>query len=105
MSRRGLRAGHVTEWTPQEPRRPFHLRVNLPDQGPADQTPTSWARPPTSSRPMGAARYRQAKETKRGGMDGRESERAIVPMKPGDLIAGTRRREGLAESWIRCEER
>ena len=54
---------------------------------------------------MGAARYRQAKETKRGGMDGRESERVVVPTTSGNLIAGTRRREGLAESWICCEER
>ncbi len=41
-------------------------------------------------------RYRQAKATKCGGMDGRESERPTVPVKPGNQPAGTRWREGGA---------
>jgi hypothetical protein len=41
-------------------------------------------------------RYRQAKATKHGGMDGRESERPTVPVKPGNRPAGTRWREGDA---------
>ncbi len=43
-----------------------------------------------------AQRYRQAKATKCGGMDGRESERPTVPVKPGNRPAGTRWREGDA---------
>jgi len=32
-SHRDLRAGHVTEWTPQEPRRPCRLRVQIAGLG------------------------------------------------------------------------
>ena len=42
--------------------------------------------------------YRQAKATKRGETDGRESERPIVPSRPGNHSEGTRRREGDAVS-------
>jgi hypothetical protein len=48
------------------------------------------------SEQVSADRYRQAKATKRGGMDGRESERPIVLVKPGNRPAGTRWREGDA---------
>ena len=41
-------------------------------------------------------RYRQAKATKCGGKDGRESERLGVLVKPGNRPAGTRWREGDA---------
>jgi hypothetical protein len=40
--------------------------------------------------------YRQAKATKCGGMDDRESERLVLPMKLGNRPAGTQLREGGA---------
>ena len=42
--------------------------------------------------------YRQAKETKCGEMDGRESQRPIVALKPGEPSRGTPWREGGAAS-------
>ena len=41
-------------------------------------------------------RYRQAKATKCGGMDDRESERLVLPLKLGNRPAGTQVREGGA---------
>ena len=43
-------------------------------------------------------RYRQAKATKCGGKDGRQSERPVVLAKPGNRPTGTRWREGDAGS-------
>jgi len=51
------------------------------------------------------ARYRQAKETKRGGRDGQESEHSVVPVKRGNSLQGTPWREGGAGSWNRGRER
>jgi len=51
------------------------------------------------------ARYRQAKETKRGGRDGQESEHSVVPVKRGNSLQGTPWREGGAGSGNRRRER
>ena len=51
------------------------------------------------------ARYRQAKETKCGGMGDQESEHSIVPAKRGNPPQGTPWREGGAGSWNRGRER
>ena len=50
------------------------------------------------SKPSTHRWYRQAKATKRGEMDGGESERPVVPSKPGNHSEGTRWREGDAVS-------
>jgi len=41
-------------------------------------------------------RYRQAKATKCGGTEDRESERLVLPLKLGNRPAGTQSREGGA---------
>ncbi len=65
-----------------------------------------WERPPVAAQAQWAhAWYRQAKETKRGGMSGRESEYATVPRKAGNRPNGTRWREGRAGLRNLCEER
>src|SRR5258708_39737634 len=48
--------------------------------------------------------YRQAKhnEARRDGV--RESERSIVPLKPGNCPLGTRWRKGGAAVWTQCGE-
>ena len=46
-------------------------------------------------------RYRQAKETKRGGTDGRESECLVLLLKRGNPSQGTPRREGGTGTWNR----
>ena len=51
------------------------------------------------------ARYRQAKETKRGGRGGQATEHFVVPGKRGNPPQGTPRREGGAGSWNRGRER
>ena len=51
------------------------------------------------------ARYRQAKETKRGGRDGQESEHSVVPVKRGNTPQRTPWREGSAGSGNRRRER
>jgi hypothetical protein len=56
----------------------------------------------TKDRPQ--AWYRQVKETKCGGRDGRESERLVVPAKPGNLLPGTRQREGAVGAWNHWQE-
>jgi hypothetical protein len=43
-----------------------------------------------------ASWYRRAKATKRSGMIEGKSQSPIVPMKPGNSLRGTRRREGAA---------
>ncbi len=51
-------------------------------------------------------RYHQTKETKCGGMGGRDSEHLIVPLKPGNPIPReTRWRQGDVVSWNRSRER
>ena len=47
--------------------------------------------------------YRQAKETKRGEMGGRESQHLIVPLQRGRPTRGTPSREGGAVSWARLK--
>jgi hypothetical protein len=42
------------------------------------------ARPPTGAKHEREKRYRQAKATKCGGVGGRESERLVLPTKPGN---------------------
>lgn len=49
--------------------------------------------------------YRQTKETKCGGMDGRNSEPRIVPSSTGNASVRTRGREGAAEQRNRWRER
>jgi hypothetical protein len=51
------------------------------------------------------ARYRQAKETKRGGRGGQETEHSVVPGKRGNPPQGTPWREGGAGSGNRGRER
>ena len=51
------------------------------------------------------ARYRQAKETKRGGRGDQETEHSVVPGKRGNPPQGTPWREGGAGSWNRGRER
>ena len=60
---------------------------------------------PHWSEHSGAQRYSGAKATKVPEKDGRESERFIVPWKPGNLSQGTRGREGSAVSWNFWRER
>lgn len=66
------------------------------------KTPGLWsgsARPRTGANERAQQRYRQAKVTKCGGMDGRESERLVLPMKLGNRPDGTQWREGGAGLW------
>src|SRR5215467_4222453 len=98
-SRRGQRAGHVRSGVPQEPGRSCRLRKNPKTRGErVKKTPglRRWRSAVDGSEDWNAQRYRQAKATKCGGTDGRESERSTVPMKPGNRPAGTRWREGDA---------
>src|SRR3954467_11558805 len=83
-SRRGQRAGHVRSGVPQEPGRPCRLRKR-PGTTSGDRvmkTPVlRRGRSAVDGREgKSAQRYRQAKATKCGWMDGRESERPTVPM-------------------------
>ena len=103
--RRSLRAGHARVWIPQEPGRPRRLRGMSRQAGAAIQIPAGEAHPPTPRSKWVHPRYRRPKETKGRGTGIEESERAIVPMKAGNRVAGTRRREGLAVSRNCCEER
>ena len=72
---------------------------------------TQTSRPPVGVGPCGRYEgrrkewYRQAKETKCGGMSGRESEHVTVPRKAGNRPNGTRWREGRAGLRNLCEER
>ena len=91
---------------PQEPGRPrrFHRDFRLGNRK------TNSPEPPVARRrPKGANIRRiggigRAKATKRGEMDGGESERLIVPLRPGNRSEGTRRREGDAVSGHRWRE-
>jgi len=82
------KAWHVRSGVPQEPGRPCRLRTLNRNEGkPVDTNPLACggrARPATGANVERKERYRQAKATKCGGMDGRESERLVVPMKPGN---------------------
>jgi len=53
--------------------------------------PVSWA---TGDEPGTQGWYRQAKETKRGEKDSRESQRPIVPLKRGNQLEGPREGKG-----------
>lgn len=103
--RRGLRAEHVSMWIPQEPGRPRCLLGIEPSAGTALKHPAGKACPPPLHCNWAPPRYRRAKETKQGGTDNEESERAVVPTKAGNRSAGTRWRKGLAMTWTRCEDR
>ncbi len=68
-----------------------------PGRGPGTQSPGPRAAcsPPSTGANSGAPRwYHQAKATKCGGMNDRESDPLIVPMKPGNSPERTRWREG-----------
>jgi hypothetical protein len=105
-SRRGLRAGHVHERTPQEPGR-YSTSPR--------QTAVVAGRQIDPRRERRALRPREASGRNRGiperrkRSDGRRSvetsERVVVPMSAGNRVAGTRRRDGLAVRRICCEER
>jgi hypothetical protein len=73
--------------------------------GPADLRHTPTGRAPGEESPGTKGRYRQAKATKRGGMDGRKSEQPIVPRESGNPPQGTRRGKGLPGSRNRWRDR
>ena len=105
-SYRGRRARAMAKRVPQEPGRPrrFHRDFRLGNRKTNSPEP-----PVVRRRPKGANIRRiggigRAKATKRGEMDGGESERLIVPMRPGNRSEGTRRREGDAVSGHRWRE-
>jgi hypothetical protein len=68
----------------------------FPAREPEDQLPGAPGRasPAEGSKVAMHRWYRQAKATKRGETDGGESERPVVPWKPGNHAEGTRRRGG-----------
>ena len=63
------------------------------------RTPVRWrkCRPQRKRRKTGTGRYCQAKETKRGGMNGRKSEQPILAMKAGNRTEGPAGAKGLPE--------
>ncbi len=97
-SRRGLmRAGRTHIGDRQEPGRPRRLHLEMPDGHPAEQAqaPRPRARRRGERRDEPERGYRQAKETKRGGTDGEDSELLVVPRKRGK--APSRPRGGKGE--------
>jgi hypothetical protein len=91
-SRRGRRTGHAHTRVPQEPGRPLHLlgksrrEHRVTNSGPLADAPGG-----RGSEQRVRPGYRRAKETKRGGRGGGESERRIVPWKRGNRPEGPRR--------------
>ena len=73
---------------PQEPGRACRLRAVTGKEGqPVYTKPLACgggAWPPTGAKYKRKERYRQAKATKCGGKGGRQSERPVVLMKPGN---------------------
>ncbi len=80
---------------PQEPGRPCRLRSRI-RSGDRSRKPrrTGGASLPAASEQATQERYRQAKETKCGGMGSKESECLIVLMTQGNLAQETLSREG-----------
>jgi hypothetical protein len=97
---------YAQKWGPQEPGRPGRLLLRTGsgrrNKGPGSRGTGVRVRESEARAQRG---YRQAKATKRGGTDDRESERLTVPTKPGNSLQGTRPREGGAGSRDRSEER
>ena len=73
-----------------------HLYGGSGVAGPTPRPPDARADAEAGSERIGTVRYRGAKATKRRGMGGEESERFVVPAKPGNRPIGTRWREGGA---------
>ena len=93
---------------PQEPERPCRLHVyKEPEWGNRHLKPQA---PGLALQPSGRhetatqAWYRQVKETKRGGKDGRKSEHPGVPLKQGNSPERTLWREADAGSSDRRKE-
>ena len=80
---------------PQEPGRPRRLRSRI-RSGDRSRKPrrTGGASLPAASEQATQERYRQAKETKCGGMGGKESECLIIPVTQGNPARETLPREG-----------
>lgn len=74
-------------------------------QGSGTEKPGGKDAPFDPAKILGAPWYHGAKETKRRGMDGKESDRATVPTSMGNRTVGTHGRERLDGTRSRCEER
>ena len=86
--RRGRSAWHACGWVSREPGRPRRLhRKDRRGAGTGSPSPRPWTQHLASdgAKPQVLGWYRRAKATKRGGMDGEESECLIVPPKRGEL--------------------
>ena len=85
--RRGRSAWHACGWVSREPGRPRRLhRKDRRGAGTGSPSPRPWTQHLASdgAKPQVLGWYRRAKATKRGGMDGEESECLIVPPKRGN---------------------
>ena len=93
-SYRGPRAGRRDMRVAREPERPgrFHRHFRLGTRNTNSPCPRPCV--PAGGSESAQGWYRQVKATKRGEMNGRESERPIVPLKPGEPTRGTLGREG-----------
>ncbi len=88
-SRRGRRAGHRHKRVPQERGRPRSFPHETPGVWGTRVTNVSRSAgvcrlPPAEANRKRPERYRQAKETKRGGMNGRESQRLDSTVEAGE---------------------
>ena len=83
----GRSAWHACGWVSREPGRPRRLhRKDRRGAGTGSPSPRPWTQHLASdgAKPQVLGWYRRAKATKRGGMDGEESECLIVPPKRGN---------------------
>jgi len=104
--RRGRRTRHERRGIPGNP---GNLAISSKNERSGDretkpQATTRCARRDVE-RNASARWYRQPKETKRGGTDGKESECVVVPMKRGNQTRETPRREGRTGIRNRRTER
>lgn len=105
--RRGLRAGHVRKGRPGTWEACRLHAINGRRGRPTQTTPGHTAAvPPAASERTSGHGVVLPSEGNRARRDGRqESERLIVPTKPGNRPYGTRWREAGAGSWNRRRER
>ena len=91
---------------PWEPGRPVRLHRQFRFGSPDHQSPDARDRASAVAGSKGPTRgwYRQAKATKRGEKDGRESERPIGSTRRGNRPSWTPWREGAAALWARRRE-